>query len=84
MALYGLIVGVVTPISGVILPYLQLVGAHLVYLSNERNDLVVWVIFGCFPIQKIGLYPKDPGMSQERDFPYYPILGMGLRPSILL
>ena len=28
--------------------------------------------------------PKDPDMSQERDFPYNPILGMGLRPSILL
>ncbi len=29
-------------------------------------------------------YPKHPGMSYERDFPYNPILGMGLRPSILL
>ena len=27
--------------------------------------------------------PKDPNMSQERDS-YDPILGMGLRPSILL
>ena len=30
------------------------------------------------------LVPKDPGMSWDRDFPYNPILGMGLRPSILL
>ena len=30
------------------------------------------------------IYPKDPGMSQERDFPYNPILGIGFRPSILL
>ena len=27
--------------------------------------------------------PKDPDMSWERDYPYIPILGMGLRPSIL-
>ena len=28
--------------------------------------------------------PKDPGMSSERDYPYNPILRMGLEPSILL
>ena len=27
--------------------------------------------------------PKDPDMSWERDYPYIPILGIGLRPSIL-
>ena len=26
------------------------------------------------------LIPKDPDISQERDFPYIPILGMGLEP----
>ena len=30
------------------------------------------------------IYLKDPDMSQGMDFPYIPILGMGLRPSILL
>ena len=30
-----------------------------------------------------GLGPKDPGISEGRDFPYNPILGMGLEPSIL-
>ena len=28
--------------------------------------------------------PKEPDMPHERDSSYYPILGMGLRPSILL
>ena len=27
--------------------------------------------------------PRDPDVSSKRDFPYNPILGMGLRPSIL-
>ena len=27
-------------------------------------------------------HPKDPGMSWERDFPYNPMVGMGLGPSI--
>ena len=34
--------------------------------------------------ESILLYPKDPDMSWERDFPYNPTLGMGMRPSILL
>ena len=32
----------------------------------------------------VSIYPKDPVMFEERALPCNPILGMGLRPSILL
>ena len=45
------------------------------------KDVLSWITQGVFHIY---IYiPKDPGMSEERDYPYIPILRMGLEPSFL-
>ena len=50
-------------------------------MKEKKWNIFWWCRSRCLP--KISV-PKHPGTSLERGFPYNPIFGLGLRPSILL
>ena len=59
-------------------------GVDAAFAGGAGPAKVVMEQQACFTWNPKQPFPKDPDMSLERDFPYIPILGMGLRPSILL